>query len=380
MGGNKPDALILLIDDEAKNLKLLTALLAERDYEVLTSLDGVRGLEAAREAQPDLILLDIRMPGMDGFTVCRRLREDEACRDIPVIFTSVHDELENKVEGFRAGAVDYVTKPFQAEEVLARVDRHLELARLRGLLARRNEELKAFSSTVAHSLRNPIGAMRGIIEQIQVLTQDPESLIRQLPQMLQILSQGSSQALGTVDALLMLARVSDDQPPPLSNLAMVPILDKVCKEFQQQADRLGATLIRTQPTCPMVRGHEEWLAEIWRNLISNALKYTGPEPQIEIGWRIPEPTEGSREDPQIEFWVADQGPGLSEQECQWLFQPFSRLHPHLSEGHGLGLSIVERIVTRLGGEVGMETKPGSGSRFWFRLPGGGECWVLSTGC
>jgi serine phosphatase RsbU (regulator of sigma subunit) len=134
-------AQILVVDDSSANLRLLEQTLGERGYIVRTVASGARGLESAKAAQPNLILLDIRMPSMDGFEVCRLLKEDERTRSIPVIFISALDDLEDKVRAFHAGGVDYVTKPFQVEEVLARTETHIELRRLQDRLEETNRRL-----------------------------------------------------------------------------------------------------------------------------------------------------------------------------------------------------------------------------------------------
>jgi sigma-B regulation protein RsbU (phosphoserine phosphatase) len=144
-----PPAEILVIDDSSANLRLLEQTLGERGYVVRTVASGARGLESATASPPNLILLDIRMPTMDGFEVCRRLKENEQTRSIPVIFISALDDLEDKVHAFRAGGVDYVTKPFQVEEVLARTETHLELRRLQDRLEQTNQRLERELSLAA---------------------------------------------------------------------------------------------------------------------------------------------------------------------------------------------------------------------------------------
>ncbi|MCP4686659.1 MAG: response regulator, partial [Desulfobacterales bacterium] len=133
---------ILIVDDNPNNLRVLNALLAENGYMVRPSNSGLVALESARAIPPDLVLLDIKMPGMDGYEVCRRLKADERSRDIPVIFISALGETMNKVKAFSLGGVDYITKPFQAEEVLARLKTHLSLRNLQKQLIDQNVRLQ----------------------------------------------------------------------------------------------------------------------------------------------------------------------------------------------------------------------------------------------
>src|SRR5215213_7005098 len=137
------EATILLVDDNPANLGVLTQLLAAQSWRVLVAQQGESGLRIAQQVQPDLIVLDVLLPGMDGFAICRRLKAELATAEIPVLFMTVRMEAADKLKGFQAGAVDYITKPFQAEEVLARVRTHLRLRQLTGRLRAHNEQLQA---------------------------------------------------------------------------------------------------------------------------------------------------------------------------------------------------------------------------------------------
>ena len=153
---------ILVVDDTPNNLHLLMDILTRKGYEVRPAPNGERALSAARSQPPDLILLDIMMPGMSGYDVCRKLKANRATRDIPVIFLSALDDLLNKMEAFAVGGVDYVTKPFQSKEVLARVETHLKIRRLQVQLEAQVAELNAFAHTVAHDLKSPLAIVKGL--------------------------------------------------------------------------------------------------------------------------------------------------------------------------------------------------------------------------
>ena len=162
-----PDNLnILIVDDTSANLKTLTAILSKRGYQVRPALNGELALNTARKKPPDLILLDIRMPGMDGYEVCRRLKEDQHTRDIPVIFISALDESMDKVKAFELGGVDYITKPFQSEEVLARVKTHIELRQMRldleSLVTERTSKLQESENQIKLLLNSTAEAIYGL--------------------------------------------------------------------------------------------------------------------------------------------------------------------------------------------------------------------------
>src|SRR6266496_1327455 len=177
LSSSTPRSSVLIVDDITKNLQVVGTILRQAGYAVTPATSGAEALEGVRERLPDLILLDLMMPEMDGLEVCRRLKADPAARRIPVIFLTASNEMEHLVKGFEAGAVDYVTKPFNAPELLARVRTHLELRHARERLREMNDEKNEFMGIVAHDLRSPLTAIYGFSEMIQ---QEPEMDYREL--------------------------------------------------------------------------------------------------------------------------------------------------------------------------------------------------------
>ncbi len=355
-------AKLLIIDDVPENIGVLFNLLSQQHYEILIAEDGNSGLETAHNEQPDLILLDVMMPNIDGFEVCHRLKQSPVTRDIPVIFLTALSDTDSKVSGFELGAVDFITKPIQGEEVLARVKTHLTVRRLQhqqrdtiAQLEERNAELDAFAHTVAHDLKNPLGIISGMTD---ILTQQHGQDARLLNQLRDI-HRSSSKMREIIDALLLLARVSR-QGIETEVLDMNAILQQVVLRIQPDLHRREG-LLHWPKTWPVVTGQPQWIEEVWANYLSNGLKYGGHPPRLEVG----ADTEGG----QARFWVQDNGPGLDPEAQAKVFVPFSRLHQHSDEeGHGLGLSIVERIMNKLDGTVGVESVQGQGARFFFTLP------------
>jgi two-component system sensor histidine kinase/response regulator len=354
---NPPRADILIVDDTPANLRLLAGILAEQGYKVRPASHGQMALYAAQAQPPDLILLDIMMPDMDGYEVCRHLKADERTRNIPVIFISALDETLDKVTAFTVGGVDYIAKPFQVEEVLARVNTHLTIRRLHRNLEEQIAELDAFAHTVAHDLKTPLGLVIGYADyMLEVL---PELGPDELLQHLQKVKQSGQKAISIINELLLLATVRQKEVD-IGPLDMAGII-------AQSLERLALLLeetrgeIRLPDRWPVAHGYGPWVEEVWTNYISNGLKYGGLPPRLELGASI-EP--GGI----IRFWVQDNGPGLSAEAQQSLFTEFTRLDGIRVEGHGLGLSIVRRIVEKLGGQVGLESQAGQGSLFYFTLP------------
>jgi two-component system, sensor histidine kinase and response regulator len=379
---SSPIATLLIIDDTPENIAVLLEFFSNKGFKVLASQNGQRGISTAKYAKPDLILLDVMMPDMDGFEVCQKLKSNEETQDIPIIFMTALSDTNSKVKGLELGAADYITKPIQYKEVLARVNTHIKIRQQQqqiqlqneqlqertfqleertNELEQRNLELDAFAHTVAHDLKNPLG---GIISLIEVLTETMPTeppLPTKWIERFQLVQQNGQQAINIIDALLLLAGVSRTGQMEMYSLDMSRIVTKVVeqrlvymfKEYQAQI---------VQPEIwPMVQGYAPWVEEIWINYISNGLKYGGQPAHLELGADI-QPSD------MIRFWVRDNGKGLTAEEQAQLFTPFTRLHQKGIEGHGLGLSIVQQIAEKLGGQVGVESTQNQGSLFYFTLP------------
>jgi len=399
-----PQDTLLIIDDMPSNVKVLLKFLTTSGFKVLIAKDGTEGIQRAELVRPDLILLDVLMPGMDGFEVCQELKIHEKTRDIPIIFMTALTETLDKVKGFEVGAADYITKPFQHEEVLARVSTHLSIRRLQqqlqaqnkqlkneisirkqaevGLqqttfqlaertvkleeytseLEKRNLELDAFAHTVAHDLKKPLGTMAHLTTLLknhcsQNTLPDAESI-----EELKRLYETEQYAVNIIDALLLLAGVSRQTQVAFQPLDMSRIITNVIEHrlIQMREQYQEATIVLPN-SWPLIESYEPWIEEIWINYIGNGLKYGGSPPHLELGASL-------QENGMICFWVRDNGQGLTKKEQALLFTPFTRLHLKRVKGHGLGLSIVQQIVEKLGGQAGVESAVDYGSRFYFSLP------------
>ncbi|MCV6638652.1 response regulator [Candidatus Albibeggiatoa sp. nov. NOAA] len=348
---------LLLVDDVPTNLKVLFNYLKQCGFKVRIANSGTKALEQVQRLPPDLILLDVMMPDMNGFDVCRQLKADPKTQDIPVIFMTAKTESVDKVQGFDVGAVDYVTKPIQQDEVLARITTHLTIRDLQKSLQQRNQDLEAFAHTVAHDIKNPVNAITGYAELlIEDLcdTLDADSL-----DILKKIYYAGENITNITDALLSLSSINQQQVT-MQPLDMGEIVEKVHARLAKVIkDNQAEVMLPTR--WPTALGHAPWIAEVWANYMSNGLKYGGQPAHLELG-----ATE--QEDDFIQFWIQDNGAGLSIEQQQKLFTPFTRVNQAKIEGHGLGLSIVQKIVTKCEGEVGVESEVGQGSRFYFTLP------------
>ncbi|MBN2004353.1 MAG: response regulator [Anaerolineae bacterium] len=403
---------ILIVDDKPGNLRFLTKLLSERGHTVQTVTTGEEALKIVQEQSFDLLLLDTRMPEMDGYEVCRHLKTLPQTANIPIIFLGTLEKEEDKIGIFEIGGVDYITKPFKRQEVVVRVGTHLkllflqrqlqgantelarrldDLARANDILQERNEELDAFAHTVAHDLKNPLGLIAGYAELLHVdaeaqRTTDVNNFAQQI-------MRGATKMNTIINNLLLLAGIRKMEIA-MGPLNMKEIVAEAMERLVDIVEKQRAEIV-IPDTWPDVIGHAPWVEEVWTNYLSNALKYGGqPEEGIPVHVAVgfsavdtesqlfPCVTESAsgpialrirqalkhKQQPQIVFWVHDNGKGLSETGLKQLFTPFERLDQVQIQGHGLGLSIVRRIVERLDGVVGAESQKGCGSTFYFTLP------------
>jgi len=407
---------ILLVDDLPENLFVLEAMLADLAQNLVKAHSGEQALRAILKEDFAVILLDAKMPGMDGFETAALIREREKSRYTPIILLTAFDKSdEETLRGYSAGAVDFIFKPIipgilrakvstfvelyqKSQEVSAqavqigifnqeleatneelqeaRAELELrvqertadlqaaneELVRLTDTLHEQtldlqaqNEDLNAFSYSVAHDLKNPIFNIIGYSD----LLKDETLPTDQRTTFVDVIARSADKASNIVDELLLLAMIRNVEVE-LSPLDMSLVLAEAQKRLAYMIDEYKPEII-LPASWPPILGHAAWLEEVWVNYLSNAMKYGGRPPRIEVG-ATPLPNG------QIRFWVCDNGSGILPDQQAQLFKVFTRLNQVNVEGHGLGLSIVRRIVNKLGGEVGVESQFGQGSTFSFTLP------------
>ena len=398
---------ILIVDDTSANLKTLTAIVSERGYQVRPCINGEIALNAVQKKQPDLILLDIRMPGMDGYEVCRRLKEDQNTRDIPVIFISALDEAMDKVKAFELGGVDYITKPFQSEEVMARVKTHLSLRQMQARLEHQNNQLQQanaklkeldrlksqFLANMSHELRTPLNSIIGFTG---IMLQGIAGEIKdEQKKQLNMVYESAKHLLGLINDILDISKIEAGKIEIIpSQFEVKGLIQMVEKMVSPLIEKKGLTfqVAISEDVPPTIYSDKNRIKQVLINLLSNASKFT-ESGQISLAVRssMLDPAsslvEFKKEDlsplksgsstsiqhpeSSIVFSVADTGVGIKPEHLPDVFDEFKQIEGPLkgkTAGIGLGLAISKKIVEMMGGRIWAESEYGKGSCFQFVIP------------
>ena len=364
---------ILIVDDTPENLELLSQMLTMKGYLVRPAINGEIAIRATLKAPPDLILLDVDMPGMNGYQVCARLKEDARSADIPVIFISALSEVEDKMRAVRAGGVDYVSKPFHVEEVLARVHAHLTLYNQRREIERLVEKQRTYYenlnqmkddllSTASHDLKNPLGVIIGyahLMDQVDLSTEqdlvaDSLKEIRRAADRMNLL----------ITDLLDLAKLETGLALKLADVDLNAFLQQCAADHRFSAEEKQIDLaFAPAETSLNLQLDAARLAQVINNLLSNAIKYTPDGGSV----RLTAEVEGNK----ALIRVSDSGLGIPADSLPHLFDKFYRVptKEHSSiKGTGLGLAIAKAIVEQHNGQIWAESELGTGSMFVVALP------------
>lgn len=357
---NRPEARarILVVDDQPANIQTVGTLLTQQGYDVVSALSGAEALAFCETDIPDLILLDMRMPRMDGFEVCSRLKTLVPTAAVPIIFLTAASERESVIRGFSAGAVDYVTKPFVEEELLARVRTHLDLKRMRDDLSRIAQERADLTQVVAHDLKNPLTAI--LLAADGAVGAEGDKLQAQID----TIRASVTRCIGFIDQYLgRWALAEKVQGPELETLNLAPILESAVAELQARAQQRGMNIALSIGDDPEVMGNALVLRQIVDNLISNAVKYGAASSAIEIGCAV-------GRSGLLRVTVADRGPGIPADQTDRLFKRYTRIEGGAEVAHssGLGLAMAKVQAERLGAHLWYEPRDGGGSVFSLALP------------
>ena len=377
----------LLVDDTPNNLTVLKEYLKDQGYQILVATNGENAITRAKKALPDVILLDVMMPGIDGFETCLRLKADPETAGIPVIFMTALSSPQDKVRGFEVGAIDYVTKPLEAEEVRARVRTHVQNHRyetqLEALVQERtaalehalallkeHERVKSdFIRIASHELRTPLSVIGGYASMLDQPGSEPELIVKNL-------RSGVDRMREIIQEMLEVAWLDTNSLP--FEYAPVDVRNLVNLAIYNWKESLveRKITVENQLRLPIIQPDEEHLQKIFDHLLVNAMKFTPDCGHIRIFGQV-------TEDQQAEISVCDTGVGVDPKDVELIFDKFYRIGSVLNHssgktkfkgaGPGLGLTIVKGLVQAHGGTIWV-TSPGysetdfPGSTFTFRIP------------
>ena len=350
---------ILIVDDTPANLGVLVETLGGAGYQLMVAEDGEEALAQTEQTQPDLILLDVMMPGIDGFETCRRLKARPATRDVPVLFMTALNETADKVKAFAAGGVDYITKPIEHEEAMARVRTHLTLRRLRAELQAQLTLKERFMRIAGHDLRNPLCLilMAADLARRQIRPDTPPAIAGYLDN----IGASALQMRRIIDTFLEI-RTSSGGGTGRVDLGL--LATAIARQHEPAAERKQIALAaEVSEALPLARGDAALAYQAFTNLASNALKFTPPGGRVTIHTRA--------RDGCVRAEVRDSGPGVPLTERHQLFAEHARLSPRPTAGeesNGVGLAIVKHLVESQAGRVGADFPNEGGSVFWFELP------------
>jgi len=358
---------VMIVDDTPANIEILSESLGD-DYELIFATSGGDALELIRADKPDLLLLDVMMPGMDGYELCTLLKGDPETRDIPVIFVTAMCQEEDEIRGLELGAIDYVTKPISPHIVRARVRNHLELKRYRDLLETlsmaADRAKKEFLRSISHELRTPLTPILGMTDLVLTCEEDDEKR-----KYLSLVQKAAMKLLGIIEDLIETSRLEGDGAR-LENapFQLRPFLEAVVGGHALLAGSkgLGLSLSLDSGVPEAVSADQGMLRKVLSMLLGNALKFTSAgEVSLAVGLR--EETRATM----LRFSVSDTGIGVAQQDLARIFNDFTQSDGSVTRafpGLGLGLTLGRRIAELMGGRIWAETRPEGGSHFRFEIP------------
>jgi two-component system, sensor histidine kinase and response regulator len=360
---NEPaPARILVVDDQPANIQIVGSILGNLGHEIVPASDGATALKRLAVRTPDLILLDLLMPGMDGCEVCLRIKENAAWKDIPIIFLSAAGDKDLIVRALDAGGVDYITKPFNHAELISRVRTQLTLKNAHDRLKQLAEDKDELLGILAHDLKNYLGGINMSAELLrgQIARFDDA----RLTQLVENLFRTSSLSLAFLKEFLANAATDYGFAPKPVAVNLVDVASAVVQQYQEAARRKNLE-IETDfpPKDTMIFADVSALDQVLDNLLSNAVKFSPVNKKIFISVR---PINNH-----LEFVIRDEGPGFTAEDKARMFRRYGRLSARPTGGEpstGLGLSIVRKLVQAMNGELLCESNPGQGATFTIRLP------------
>ena len=380
---NPAEYKILVVDDVQSNVLLLKALLGREGFGIVYAMNGTEALEKVKSEHPDLILLDVMMPDMDGFEVAGRLKVEPEQAEIPIIFLTALNDSASVVKGFQLGANDFISKPFRREELLIRVEHQLSLVDARRIILRQTEELRKtiagrdkLYSVIAHDLRSPMASIKMLCNTI-MMSIDPQTVPGDVFEMLEMTNKTAEEVFSLLDNLL---KWTKSQLGKLSNVPqpidMVGLVDGVIEVFKPIAQSKSISLeLNSEIEFVNVIIDIEMIKSVVRNLISNAIKFSHKDTVVMVHVKVQDITNenatGEGNGKEVLVTVSDKGCGIKKEDQGKLLNEathFTTFGTDSEEGSGLGLLLCKDFVNKNHGRLWFTSEEGVGSNFNFTIP------------
>lgn len=365
----KTDFSILVVDDNKENLKVVSNFLKGEGYQIALSLDADDAMNILNENKIDLILLDVMMPGTDGFTLCRKLKKNDRLKEIPVIFLTAKTETSDLVEGFSSGGVDYITKPFQKEELIARVNNHIALADAKNKIIKQAEEIQKINRTkdrlysvIAHDIKSPFANISMLISTLAEGYLEAGS--EEYEEVLQSINNSTQQTYTLLVNLLQWTRSqTGDLELSLEEASVEEIIANTLRFWSQQAEKKQIKLDYNVTDGLTIKADPNMIKSVLQNITSNAIKFTKPGGKVSIN--------ASRQEDMVCIEIQDNGIGITDANLKKLFVDEGQLTTRGTndeKGSGLGLLLVKDFVQRHNGTIDVTSKEGKGTTFKLSFP------------
>ena len=367
---NPSEYKILIVDDVMSNVLLLKVLLTNEKFAIATASNGRQALEQVEKENPDLVLLDVMMPDMSGFEVAQHLKSNPNTADIPIIFLTALNSTADIVKGFQVGANDFISKPFNKEDLIIRVTHQISLVAAKRLILSKTEELQRtiagrdkLYSVIAHDLRSPMGSIKMVLNML-ILNLPSEKIGAEMYELLTMANQTTEDVFSLLDNLLKWTKSQIGKLNVVyQDVDLVEVTDGVIEIFSMVASLKKIRIREMKPEKMMVNADIDMLKTVVRNLLSNAIKFSKENSEVLV--------KMEEVDGMAVVSVQDYGCGISEEGQKKLLHTdthFSTFGTNNEEGSGLGLLLCKDFVVKNGGKLWFTSKEGEGSIFSFSIP------------
>lgn len=367
---NPSEYKILIVDDVMSNVLLLKVLLTNEKFAIATASNGRQALEQVEKENPDLVLLDVMMPDMSGFEVAQHLKSNPNTADIPIIFLTALNSTADIVKGFQVGANDFISKPFNKEELIIRVTHQISLVAAKRLILSKTEELQRtiagrdkLYSVIAHDLRSQMGSIKMVLNML-ILNLPSEKIGAEMYELLTMANQTTEDVFSLLDNLLKWTKSQIGKLNVVyQDVDLVEVTDGVIEIFSMVASLKKIRIREMKPEKMMVNADIDMLKTVVRNLLSNAIKFSKENSEVLV--------KMEEVDGMAVVSVQDYGCGISEEGQKKLLHTdthFSTFGTNNEEGSGLGLLLCKDFVVKNGGKLWFTSKEGEGSIFSFSIP------------